>query len=93
VRKILVLDVSDMDPMVDRLKKRAIKEGRMDDADEKVIRNRFAVYEKETRPVLDFYPKEKVATVDALMSPIRVLEAIIQILIPVREAVDAAACV
>jgi adenylate kinase len=88
VLKILSLNVSDMDTMVDRLKKRAIKEGRKDDADEKVIRNRFAVYEKETQPVLGFYPNDKVATVDALMSPIRVLEAILKVLIPIREAVD-----
>jgi len=89
VLKILSLDVSDMDKMVERLKKRALKEGRMDDADEKVIRNRFAVYEKETTPVLNCYSPSLVARVDALMSPIRVLEAIIKILIPVREAVDA----
>jgi adenylate kinase len=89
VRKILMLDVSNMDVMVERLRKRALKEGRTDDADEKVIRNRFAVYEKETRPVLDFYPQSLVARVDALMTPIRVLEAIIKVLIPVRDAVDA----
>lgn len=88
VLKILSLEVSDLDQMVERLKKRALKEGRKDDADESVIRNRFAVYAKETQPVLGYYPKEKVATVDALMSPIRVLEAIIKVLIPVREGVD-----
>jgi adenylate kinase len=89
VRKILMLDVSNMDVMVERLRKRALKDGRADDADEKVIRNRFAVYEKETRPVLDFYPQNLVAKVDALKSPIRVLEDLVKVLIPVREAVDA----
>jgi len=90
VLKILYLDVSDMDRMVQRLRLRALKEGRVDDADEKVIRNRFAVYENETHPVLGFYPAEKVAKVDALMTPVRVMEGILKVLIPVREAVDAA---
>jgi adenylate kinase len=90
VLKILYLDVSDMDRMVERLRLRALKEGRVDDADEKVIRNRFAVYENETHPVLGFYPAENVAKVDALMTPVRVMEGILKVLIPVREAVDAA---
>ncbi|MGE5612225.1 MAG: adenylate kinase family protein [Bacillota bacterium] len=91
VLKILYLDVTDMNKMVDRLRGRALKEKRFDDADEKVIRNRFTVYDKETRPVLDFYPKDKIAKVDALMTPINVLRAILDILAPVRDAVDRAA--
>ena len=38
--------------LVQRLRRRAVMEGRPDDADEKVIRNRFHVYEGETRPLL-----------------------------------------
>jgi adenylate kinase len=88
VLKIISLDVSDMDKMVERLRGRALKEGRKDDADENVIRNRFAVYERETQPVLGHYPADKVAAVDALQSPIRVLEGILKALIPVRETAD-----
>lgn len=91
VLKILYLDVTNMDKMVERLRGRALKENRLDDADEKVIRNRFAVYDNETRPVLDFYPKDKIAKVDALMTPINVLRALLDILAPVRDAVDRAA--
>jgi len=73
VRRIILLHVSDIDKMVERLRLRALKENRMDDADEKVIRNRMAVYERETRPVLDYYPSELVARIDALMPPMAVL--------------------
>ena len=90
VLALLCLTVSDMDEMVRRLRGRALKENRVDDADEKVIRNRFAVYEKETRPVLDFYPQEKIANVDALQTPIHVLGDILTILTPLRDAIDGA---
>ena len=36
------------------------------------------VYDVETKPVLDFYPPEKIAQVDATMSQIRVLSEIIK---------------
>lgn len=88
VLKIISLDVRDMDEMVKRLKGRALKEGRMDDADEKVIRNRMDVYARETKPVLDFYPKGAVASIDALQTPIHVLQDIIQALVPLRDAID-----
>ncbi len=61
VQKIILLDVSNMDAMIARLRGRAIKEGRKDNADEKVIRNRMEIYDRETRPVLAHYPADKVA--------------------------------
>ena len=42
--------------MLERIRRRAIKENRFDDADEKVMRRRLDIYEKETMPVLNFYP-------------------------------------
>jgi len=57
VQKIIVIAVEHgLDEIVQRMKLRAEKEGRHDDADEATIRNRFAVYQKETKPVLDYYP-------------------------------------
>lgn len=81
VEKIICLDVSNMNEMVARLKGRALKEGRKDDADEAVIRNRMDVYAKETQPVLDYYPAGKIVKVDALQPPIRVLRDIIEVLV------------
>jgi adenylate kinase len=93
VLKVLYLEVSDIAKMVERLKKRAIKEGRKDDADENVIRNRMEIYDRETAPVLGFYAKRKVAKVDALLTPAEVLNQITRILIrltsPKKEAAPA----
>ena len=44
----------DEDAVVDRLLKRAETEGRADDT-EKVIRERMAIYRKQTAPVIEIY--------------------------------------
>jgi adenylate kinase len=78
-----------MRKMVERLRRRALKENRIDDANDKVIQHRLEVYERDTRPLLDFYPKELVATVDATMSQIRVLSEIVKVVVPLKEQIDA----
>jgi len=88
VVKIIHLVCTDMNKMVERLRRRALKENRFDDADEKVIRHRFEVYEQETHPVLSHYPAEKVAKVDATLSQIRVLSEIIRLLVPLKEEIE-----
>ena len=88
VMKVIHLRCTDMNKMVERLRRRALKENRLDDANDKVIQHRLEVYEKETRPVLDFYPPNKIVKVDATMSQIRVLSDIIKILVPLKEEMD-----
>jgi adenylate kinase len=88
IMKVIHLRCADMKKMVERLRRRALKENRLDDANDKVIQHRLEVYEKETRPVLDFYPPEKIVKVDATMSQIRVLSDIIKILVPLKEQID-----
>jgi len=85
VLKIVYLVASDPNEMVQRLKGRALKENRPDDADEKVIRNRLNVYESQTQPVLDFYPADKVARINAVQPMLRVLGDIVQVLAPAVE--------
>jgi adenylate kinase len=74
--------------MIERLRRRALKENRIDDASDAVINKRMEVFEKETRPVLDAYPKEIVHRIDATMSQIRVLSKIVNILVPMKELTD-----
>jgi adenylate kinase len=50
---VLVLTV-DTDAVVQRLLKRAEVEGRVDDTEE-VIRERMAIYTRETQPLIDLY--------------------------------------
>jgi adenylate kinase len=85
VLKIVHLVCPDKDAMIQRLRRRALKENRVDDAKEDVIRRRWAVYEEETYPVLKFYKKELIAEVSAVGSPARVLQHILEHVVPVQE--------
>lgn len=89
VAKIIHLHMGDNERVIERLRRRALKENRADDANIDTIRRRLGVYEKETKPVLDFYPKDKVVEIDATMSQIRVLSAILDVLVPLKESRDA----
>lgn len=73
---VLHLDTADDDAMIERLRKRALKEGRADDAKEDVIRRRWEVYRRETAPVLAHYPADRVVRIEALGSPMAVLARI-----------------
>lgn len=85
VLRVVHLVCNDQDEMIHRLRRRALKENRFDDADEKVIRRRWAVYEKETRPVLDFYPKDLVVEVNSIGSPAQVLHDVLEVVAPIQD--------
>jgi adenylate kinase len=89
VLKVVHLSCSDENAMFERLRRRALKENRYDDADEKVIRKRWEVYEQETRPVLSYYPPEAIVEVDSLGSPARVLRDILDVVVPIQDALFA----
>ncbi len=88
ILKVIHLRCTDMKKMVERLRRRALKENRLDDANDKVIQHRLEIYETETRPVLDYYPPNTIVKVDATKSQIRVLSDIIKILVPLKEEMD-----
>jgi adenylate kinase len=88
VQKVIYLQCKDLHKMVERLRRRALKENRIDDANDEVIQRRLKEYEEKTRPVLDFYPAEKIKRIDATMSQIRVLGEILKVLVPLKEAHD-----
>jgi len=77
VKLICLRAVHDRAEMVRRLKSRALKENRLDDANEKTILHRLEVYDSESRPVLAHYPHERRVDVDALQSPIEVAHDIL----------------
>jgi adenylate kinase len=76
VRQVFHLSCPNRDELVRRLRKRALKDNRLDDANESVIRQRLETYDRETKPVLDFY-QSIVTRIDALQPPIKVLHDII----------------
>jgi adenylate kinase len=77
VRRVFHLSCPDRDKLVARLKKRALRDNRLDDANEEVIRHRLATYDSESKPMLDHYSSVKRHDIDATMTPLEVLHGII----------------
>jgi adenylate kinase len=73
VEKVFHLSCPSRDTLFYRLKKRALKDNRLDDANEQVIQRRLDIYETESKPVLGYYPKQCLTVVDATQPPSRVL--------------------
>ena len=78
VRKVFHLTCPNRGELVTRLKKRALKDNRLDDANESVIRTRLDTYEAESKPVLEYYGPDLVQTIDATQAPAKVLLEILQ---------------
>lgn len=55
--------------LVKRLQRRALKDNRLDDANLDVIRARLKTYERETKPVLNFYGREIVHRINSDGTP------------------------
>jgi adenylate kinase len=77
---IFYLSCPDIDKLVFRLQRRALRENRLDDANIGVIRKRLETYETETRPVLDYYGADLVRKIDSTQSPVDVLRNILDAL-------------
>jgi adenylate kinase len=78
VKKVFHLSCPDREQLIVRIRKRALKENRFDDANEETIRRRLATYEAESKPLLDFYGPKIVQTVDAMHPPVTVVRDIVQ---------------
>ena len=77
VRRVFHLSCPDREQLVSRMRKRALKENRFDDANEETIRRRLVTYDEESKPLLDFYGPNKVRNINALTSPIMVVRDIV----------------
>jgi adenylate kinase len=71
---------ADTETLVERLQRRALRENRLDDARLEVIKKRLAIYEKETKPVLEYYGPKRVHKIDATQTPINVLRDILRVI-------------
>jgi adenylate kinase len=80
VRAVFHLTCEDITKMVERLQRRALRENRLDDANLDIIRQRLETYEKETKPVLDFYGPKLVHHIDSTQTPLNVLRSILDII-------------
>lgn len=77
VHQVFHLSCPNRDELARRMRKRALKDNRIDDASDKVIDQRIATYEAETKPILDFYPEDRITTIDATQPPVKVLAEMI----------------
>jgi adenylate kinase len=80
---IFYLRCKQLDALVQRLQRRALKENRLDDAKLDTIRHRQETYEKSTKPVLEFYPKHLIHDIDAGQKPIEVLFDILKYVVKI----------
>ena len=68
---------ADESELIRRLLSRAAEEGRSDDTED-VIRNRLAIYDEVTKPILDWYRERDIlVSVDAMRAPDEVTEDIL----------------
>lgn len=86
VQRIIYLTCKNPQEIIERLRRRAAKENRSDDATETIIRHRWDVYENQTAPVLKYYPKNLIIEIDAARSPGQVLRDILEALVPLQES-------
>ncbi len=78
VQHLFHLNVLDRDELVRRMKNRALKDNRLDDAHEEIIRRRLSIYEEESKPLLHYYKKISTHDIDASLAPAQVLYRILQ---------------
>jgi len=79
---VIHLEAESDEPIVERLKGRGQKDGRIDDADEKIIRKRIQIYRRTTAPVLQYYPSDRVHRVNPLGTQMEIKKRILELIIP-----------
>ncbi len=77
VHQVFHLSCPDRGELARRMRKRALKDNRLDDASDRVIQQRIATYEAETKPILEYYSAALVTEIDATQPPVEVLNDII----------------
>ncbi|MCL4103728.1 UNVERIFIED_CONTAM: hypothetical protein GTU68_059807 [Idotea baltica] len=87
VLQLFHLSCPDREELITRIRKRALKQGRLDDANEDIIRNRIQTYEEETRGLIEHYSHISSA-IDANQPPVKVLDDIIQVILKQPEWKD-----
>jgi adenylate kinase len=74
---VIQIDIGDDEVLFERMRGRALKENRPDDANPDVVRRRIEVFKGEVATLLSAYDKEKIHRIEGNQQPIRVLYDII----------------
>jgi len=86
VVQIFHLDIDDVKLAMKRLRARALRENRLDDMNEEVIKRRLNTYYEETFQTLSYYPPHLIYKVEAGQPMIHVLRDIVDRLSDIRQA-------
>jgi adenylate kinase len=78
VKKIFHLSCPNREMLVERMRRRALKDNRLDDANEEIIRARLQKYQDESKPMLDYYGAVRTVDLDATQYPYEVLRKILE---------------
>ena len=71
--------------MFKRIRGRSLKEHRIDDSEEVVVRYRWDLYKRETEPLIDHYPQDLIRLIDADNIASDVLHQILSIIVPIQK--------
>ncbi len=87
VHQVFHLSCPDRNELARRMRKRALRSNRIDDANEEVIQDRIRTYEAETKPIIEYYDDAIITNIDATQEPIKVLHDIVSkiISLPIYE--------
>ena len=83
--KVIYMVCEDREVMFKRIRGRALKENRIDDAEEMVVRYRWDVYKRETEPLIDYYPQDLIRIIDADTTAADVLHQILSTIVPIQK--------
>jgi len=77
VHQVFHLSCPDRTELARRMRKRALRSNRIDDASEDVIQDRISTYEAETKPLIEYYDDTIITDIDAAQEPVKVMLDII----------------
>jgi len=80
VLQLFHLSCPDREELITRIRKRALKEGRMDDASDEIIQRRIRAYEESTRDLVDHYAQRR-AAINAAQAPVKVTRDILGVIV------------
>ena len=78
---VVLLDVKNEETLIHRLEKRALIEGRADDAKRDVLHKRLEVYKQQTADVLTAYPADKQIHINGDQPPLHVFKDLLKALL------------
>ncbi len=83
--KIIFMVCEDREVMFQRIRGRSLKENRIDDAEEVVVRYRWDLYKRYTEPLIDHYPQDLIRIIDADNIASDVLHQILSVIVPIQK--------